>query len=60
MRYPDMKHSAKRTTALALALLMLLSAFASCSESEVNTPETTWVQILMEEHLLETMVVSYC
>ncbi|MBO4931687.1 MAG: hypothetical protein J6I42_05840 [Clostridia bacterium] len=36
-----MKHSAKRTTALALALLMLLSAFASCSESEVNTPETT-------------------
>ena len=36
-----MKSSAKRTSALALALLMLLSAFVSCSESEVNTQETT-------------------
>ena len=39
-----MKHSAKRTTALALALLMLLSAFASCSESEVNEETTAGEQ----------------
>ena len=38
-----MKHPAKRTTAFALAMLMLLAAMSSCSESQVNeeTPGET-------------------
>jgi hypothetical protein len=38
-----MKHSAKRKTAFALAMLMLLAAMSSCSESQVNeeTPGET-------------------